>query len=87
MIGTPCNLELLLHCYYSPEPHDRLWAPAIKEGVEYLLREGMISATEQVGRYKTTDKAEAFIKHLMAVPFPQAKWIVPSRQNVAGACA
>jgi hypothetical protein len=77
MIGSPSNLELLLHCYYSRTPHERLHAPAIQEGIQYLLQEGMIEPGTVPDSYGATAKAEAFIEHLLAVPFPEAKWIVP----------
>ncbi len=78
MITTPSNLELLLHCYYSPEAHPRLNAPAIREGILFLHQNGMIEQTE-VNIYGTTAKGEAYIKHLMKVPFPQAVWVCGDR--------
>lgn len=79
-VGTPSNLELLLHCYYSPEAHPRVSAPAIKEGISYLVREKMITPVYGKGPdiYTTTDKGEAFIKHLMTIPFPVIRWEFPS---------
>lgn len=82
MINSPVNLEILLHCYYSPEPPPRYNAPATKEGVLYLLNQDMIKITGYVAAeskdiYGTTEKGEFFIKHLMTVPFPISTWSIP----------
>lgn len=77
MIGSPSNLEVLLHCFYSPAPHPRFNAPAIKEGVEYLLKNGMIFH-HQGDVYRSTEKGDAFINHLMSIPFPVAQWTIPT---------
>lgn len=77
MIGSPSNLELLLHCYYSTEAHPRRGAPAVEEGIEYLQRHGMIDRADFP---RATEKAEAFIKHLLAVPFPVQRWEIPEAQ-------
>lgn len=78
MIGSPSNLELLLHCHYSPEPHERFHAPAIIEGIAYLHRQCIIKpVTGKQNVYETTDKGKAFIEHLMTIPFPVQKWEIP----------
>lgn len=76
MIQSPSNLELLLHCYYSPEVHPRFHAPAIQEGIRYLRAVGMIEPDLPIGTkvFNATDKGVAFIQHLMTVPFPVQKW-------------
>ena len=88
MIVTPSNLELLLHCYYSPEPHPRHHAPAILEGADYLLNHGMIVRVEDTVQvqnvpgapplYSVTEKGAVYIQHLMKVPFPTPVWGIPS---------
>ncbi len=78
MIRTPSNLELLLHCHYSPEPHPRLDAPAIKEGMDYLLKCGMVTLSgPKPFVMTTTDKGRFYIDHLMTIPFPRATWETP----------
>jgi hypothetical protein len=77
MIGSPSNLELLLHCYYSPEPHPRYHAPAIQEGLKHLLDHKMISGDGNI--FHTTPKGEAFIKHLMTIPFPVTTYKIPDQ--------
>ncbi len=82
MIGSPSNLELLLHCYYSPEPHPRINFPAIQEGISFLHRHGMIRVAsydpdQRCEIWDATEKGIAYIDHLMTVPFPEQLWIVP----------
>lgn len=85
MIQSPSNLELLLHCYYSTGPHPRAEAPAIREGTEYLAKNGMIEKRHDL--WRTTEKGEAYIAHLMQVPFPEARWVIPATPNTEGESA
>ena len=79
MIRSPCNLETLLHCHYSPSPHPRAEAPAIKAGIVYLLKAGMIEAKD--GTCRTTPRGAAFINHLMTIPFPVETWVIPEKAS------
>jgi hypothetical protein len=78
MIKTPSNLEFLLHCYYSPEPHDRVKAPAIEEARSYLLEQEMIQTTTSNFVYNVTPRGEAYIKYILEVPFPERCWVMPA---------
>lgn len=78
MINNPSNLELLLHCYYTNEVHPRFDAPAIQAGIQELRNADMIKRSDTYKLvYEVTPKAEAYIKYLMKVPFPEQHWIVP----------
>lgn len=78
MIGCPLNLEILLHCHYSPVPHENSHAPAVAEGISYLHRNCMIKpVTGEQNVYQTTDKGKTYIEHLMTIPFPVQKWEIP----------
>lgn len=77
MIGSPSNLELLLHCYYSPERHERFTAPAIQDGIVMLLHAGMIEPGDAPDTFGATEKGKAFVRHLMTIPFPEMAWVVP----------
>jgi hypothetical protein len=79
MIGSPSNLEVLLHSYYSPAPHDRHDAPAIVEGRRHLFRHGMIDREDQFCR--CTAKGEYFISHLLSVPFPKTSYYIPEADD------
>ena len=77
MIGTPNNLDILLHYYCSTEPHPRLNAPAVKEGLTYLQANGLIDRADFP---KVTDKGIAYLDHLLKVPFPVQRWEIPSTE-------
>lgn len=77
MILNPSNLELLIHCHVTPEQHPRGDAPAIKEGIHYLLKEGMIERYDR--SYTTTKKGQFYIEHLLSLPFPveHTTYVIP----------
>jgi hypothetical protein len=81
MIENPLNLSVLLHCYYSPEPHPRINSPAVQDALNYLLRTNMISGGDNDNIFHTTPRGEAYIKYLMALPFPEQHWIMPNGQQ------
>lgn len=74
-IRTPSNLEVLIHCYVSPEPHPRRDAPAVKEALYYLHANGLID--QALGLPKVTDKGKFYIKHLLSQPFPVESYAIP----------
>lgn len=78
---TPLILELLLHCYHSPEPHPRADTRAIRDGIEFLSAHEMI---EPCGRgWKSTEKAKIWILHILSVPFPVKRWEFPAQIDSA----
>lgn len=72
---TPSRLDVLLHCYVSPELHPRADAPAVKEDLSILLAAGMIERYDR--SYKTTAKGEFYISHLLSIPFPETVFRIP----------
>lgn len=82
MIASPGNLELLLHCHYSARNHERSDAPAIIEGIRMLSNADMIETRD--GIWRTTERGAAFIEHLMTIPFPVAKWVIPTAKTEEG---
>lgn len=77
-INSPSNLELLLHCHVCGDPHPRADAPAIKAGVDYLVREKMIEPDEIY--YRTTMKGKFYIQHILNTPFPETAFSIPERK-------
>lgn len=80
VIRTPSNLEILLHFHASPEKHPRYDAPAVREGVSYLLEQEMLARTKVDFVYTTTEKAKYYLSYLMAVPFPVVTWRMPEKK-------
>jgi hypothetical protein len=81
MIRNSLNLEVLLHCYYSPNLLHNYDAPAVKDAVAYLRSCDMIKVKEETtdGRYiyDITEKGDFYIKYIFNVPFPDIKWEIP----------
>lgn len=82
MIGSPSNLELLIHCHVSPEKHPRGDAPAIQEGLRYLEIHGMIERYDRT--FTTTPKGKFYLNHLMGIPFPETTvgFYIPEQQVI-----
>lgn len=76
MIGCILNLELLLHYYCSKEPFDpnRMHTQAVIDGMKFLLEQGMI---DRIDFPSVTEKGQAFVSHLLSVPFPVTQWVIP----------
>ena len=72
---TPSDIEVLLHCYYSPTPHPRRQAPAIAESLNSFLDLGAIQPSTRPGTpdgtFSTTPLGSAWVKALCAVPPPK----------------
>ena len=83
MINSPANLEILLHCYYSPKPPPRYNSSATKTAVSYLLSHDMIKIIGYVKEeskdiYDITEKGIFYLKHIFKIPFPIMKWEIAS---------
>jgi hypothetical protein len=77
IIGTPNNLDILMHFYTSGSPHPRRDAPAVKEGIDYLMRTGMLQSTTEADVWAVTEKALVYIDYIMKVSFPTQSWKMP----------
>jgi hypothetical protein len=80
MIGTPLKLEILLHSYVSYDPFPRQQAPAVVEAIKYLFEQKMIHSTKVDHVYGVTERGTAYIQHILSVPFPVCRWIIPTNQ-------
>jgi hypothetical protein len=78
MRNSPSNIEVMLHCYYSPEPHPRRQAPAVQQAYRHFLEEGLI-VPDGEGHFKTTPKGSAWVEMICATPYPvkQDVWFDP----------
>lgn len=76
-IGTPNNIDVLIHYHCSPGPHERIHARAVREATEMLLNEGAIMPAPD-GRkdcYNTTRKGAAWLAALENVSCPREAYI------------
>lgn len=76
---TPNDLDVLIHCYVSPEVHPRIHAPAVKDTIRWFLQEDIIEAGDKLNVYTTTDKGVAWLKEILEVPMPVKRWVIPER--------
>lgn len=76
-LGSPNNIEVLLHYYVSPEPHPRRHAPAVDCATNDLLRAGAIvpRADHRGTCFQTTELGCAWVAALCQVPPPTAVWV------------
>ena len=80
---SPCDIEVLLHCYYSPEVHSRENAPAVQISYTRLMMCGLIELqcfmvgadTTNLNEYKTTERGRAHIQQLCTLPLPSSAWV------------
>lgn len=73
---------ILLHYHttftrYADDDPAHADSVAVIEGLEMLLREGMIATSSMEEYYRTTRRGEVFIEHLMHIPFPEQQWVIP----------
>lgn len=73
---TPNDIEVLIHCYCIPAPHPRCNAPAVRETLEMLRRDGFIEASAtELGVYKTTSRGVAHILQICNLEPPTMVWL------------
>ena len=80
---SPCDIEVLLHCYYSPELHPRDDTPAVQISYTRLRMCGLIELqcfmdgvnTTNLNGYKTTERGRAHIEQLCTLPLPSSAWV------------
>lgn len=80
---TPVEIEVLLHCYYSPEPIPRLNVPAVSSAVQKLHNLKLIEITTD-STYTATSRGRAMVELIKAVPIPIQKtvWVHPITEEV-----
>lgn len=79
---SPAEIEVLLHCYYSPEIHPRIDTPCVKSGLANLEMCGLIEPqvympgidTTNLSTHRTTERGSAHIKQLCSLPLPKLVW-------------
>jgi hypothetical protein len=72
---SPISIEILLKCYYSPEPLEHLEWPAHREVVEDFISDGLIVATVDINRFAITEMGRAHVEQLCNLPYPMSVWV------------
>ena len=82
-IDTPCNIEILLHCYCCPTRHPRHDAPSVAEAYQMYVDAGCIERHGVDGDvYRTTDKGNAWVLALCNVRMPVRAWLDAETKEV-----
>ncbi len=71
----PSDIEVLLHYHVSPDPHPRIEAPAVADGIRRLKQLGLLEDRRRDNVYTTTDKGRVHIEQLCTMPLPVFKWV------------
>jgi hypothetical protein len=83
---TPCEIEFMLHCYVSPEPHPRYYAPAIMDAARRLNIMHLISFRNKDENdrpvYEATEKGKFYVKMLCETPFPEQRYVDPRKEII-----
>lgn len=81
---TPLELQILLWIYARPTkpPAELCNSKAANETTDAFLRSGLIEVLDgDHGQddwgWKTTPMANAYIEHIMQLPLPEQRWVMP----------
>lgn len=75
-IGTPSNIEVLLHCHTTPLPHPRREAPAVADALALLRNLGAIEPSDIHHEVETTTAlGRAWVEALCRVPLPRMAFV------------
>ena len=78
---TPLEIEIILHYYTRPGDYRNgdFSAPAVKNAIDWFCQTGMLELKEisTKGDYDLTDRGQAYVDALMALPLPEKRWIMP----------
>lgn len=70
-ILTPHNVDVLMHYYTSPEPHERAENEGVQETIRSLCELGAMEIHPCTGKPRTTPLGIAWIKAICNVPRPR----------------
>lgn len=77
-LNTPVTVEVLLHCYVSPNLHPRHDAPSVRQAFKDLSEAGLIAPDDKKplsGIYHTTDRGDAHVHQLCNLALPSQAWV------------
>jgi hypothetical protein len=89
---TPLQIEILLHYWSRAEDYRQgdFSAPAVREAIDWFMHEGMLErnmSADRLTSYRTTDRAQAWIRHVTDLPLPTMTWVIeaarPNNPNSA----
>jgi predicted transcriptional regulator len=68
------EMEILLHCYYSPSPPPRIGVPAVYDAIKKMVKQGLV---EDGGGpvYPCTSRGKAHVRQLCNLKYPTEAWV------------
>jgi hypothetical protein len=79
---TPLQLNLILHVHCRADLIEHEDAPAVREELQRLADIDILVPHFSPPNYKLTKKGEAFVKILLATPFPEAIYRNPITKKI-----
>jgi hypothetical protein len=71
LVGSPCFVECLLRCYWSPLAHPKLEAPATQDAIAYFLKMGAIKPDgRKEDVWRTTPLGKAWVDAICNTEIP-----------------
>ena len=84
---TPLEIEILLHyyCTRSDYRNGDFSAPAVRDAIDAFNGDLSLLCREETLQpertYKVTERGEAYIKFLCALPLPVCVWMIPKEAS------
>jgi len=76
---TPCEIEVLLHCYSCGVIHPRIHAPAIQQAINKFFDLECIKVIQdekgELSHHETTTLGDAWVKSIMSVKMPKTTYM------------
>jgi len=70
---SPSDIEVMLYHYYSPEPHPRENAPAVKAAIEKFVRAGLLKWSDETQLFETTKRGNKWVQMICDTPYPEGE--------------
>jgi hypothetical protein len=74
-LNTPYTINLLLHFYCRPEPHESENGELFQETADRLQEAGVVNWDDSIKSYRTTRLGDAWVKLLCNTPMPRAAFL------------
>lgn len=68
---------MLLHFHYSRSPFPGGWSEAYSDAIQFFQAEKLIVVPTNVDAVVLTERGEAFVRMLSAMPLPVCTWSLP----------
>jgi hypothetical protein len=81
---SPSDIEVLIHYHCCADEHERIEAPAVRDGISWMLDMGLLKPRVDRGRYsssyETTERGKALVDAWCSQLLPVQVWVIPGRE-------